>query len=118
MLKSNLDHTFRFARRIVAGFGLLDRPGHGLFTKQVFAGGDRIQKVSSVNMKGRSHNYSVDVLQVQQPSMGGEGPHAGSESLCRFLTAGVKIGSRRKPTQRKLNPLLQPFLSTPPHTTF
>src|SRR2546428_658260 len=105
MLKSDLDHAVRFARRIAAALGLFDGPGHGFLTKEVLARRDRIQEVSPVDMKRRSDDHRVDVLQVQQPSMIYEGLHAGCELPGLSMSPVVNISGGHKLDVRQLQRL-------------
>src|SRR5713101_85314 len=112
MLKSDLDHAIRLAGCIAAALSLFDGLGYGFFTKEVFARGDRIQKMSPVDMKRRSDDHRIDVLQVQQPSMVSESLHGGGELFRFSMSPVVDIGNGDELDIPELQRIAHVFLPT------
>ena len=69
MLQSNLHDAIRVLRRCEALLSFGDRPGHGLFAVEIFAGFESVAEMLSVQMQRRSDNNGVDVFRIEQAAM-------------------------------------------------
>ena len=96
MLQSDLHDAVGIFRGGQALVDLGNRPRHGLLGVQVFAGGERVEKMPRVNVQRAGDDDGVDIFHVEQAAMIVEGLNAGNFAL----SPGRDGGCRRRPWPR------------------